>query len=184
MRIVGALLLISAVSFPVLADSYYRWVDEHGVVHFSDSPPEASIELNIELKAIPLNTHPDIAAPMTPEAPPVPPQPPAPLASDILLLSPLNEDTIRNSEGNITLSLSTDLPLGEQQSVRAVVDGKPLKSQKDLSIQLNNVDRGEHSIKVQLLQGGKVIASSDSATVFVHRTIHRKAPPKATPKPL
>ncbi|MDD1783567.1 DUF4124 domain-containing protein [Enterovibrio sp. ZSDZ35] len=184
MRIVGALLLGCALTSPATADSYYRWVDENGVVHFSDSPPEASIELEIELKAIPLNTSPQIAAPPSPDAPPVPPVPDAPMASDILLLSPLDEETIRNSEGSITVSVSTDLPLGENQSVRAVIDGKAQKSQQGLSIELNNIDRGEHSIKVQLIQDGKVIASSDSATVFLHRTIHRKAPPKATPKPL
>ncbi|KXF82523.1 DUF4124 domain-containing protein [Enterovibrio coralii] len=184
MRIVGALLLCCAISAPSVAGSYYRWVDENGVVHFSDSPPEVSLELEIELKDIPLSTSPQVVAPPSPDAPPVPPEPEAPSATDVLLLSPLDEETIRNNEGNISLSLTTDLPLGKGQSVRAVIDGKAQKAQQGLSIELNNVDRGEHAIKVQLLQDGKVIATSKSVTVFLHRNIHRKTPPKATPKPL
>ena len=32
-------LLLSLAATPILAQQYYRWVDERGVVHFSQTPP-------------------------------------------------------------------------------------------------------------------------------------------------
>ncbi|MDD1795679.1 DUF4124 domain-containing protein [Enterovibrio makurazakiensis] len=180
MRRIWLMLLLGALSNTAHSDEYYRWVDENGTLHLSDSKPEFSVNVEVLIQPNTANTH----SPETPPTPPTPPTPDAPaIASHIKLLSPINEATLRNNQGNINIELSTDLPLGKDQRVRAVIDGKPQKPQRNLQIELVNIDRGSHTIKVQLLQDGKVIADSSSVTVFLHRAIQQKAPSKGKPTP-
>ncbi|KKD59921.1 hypothetical protein RN22_13670 [Grimontia sp. AD028] len=185
MRKIG-MLLFGALSVSASAGEYYRWVDENGTLHFSDSPPSVSLDLEVELGTIPLPAQrpSNVVSPAAPEAPPIPDTPEAPtLASSISLLSPGDEATIRSNEGSITLNISTDLPLGKNQSVRAVIDGKKQPASKGASLTVTNVDRGTHTIKVQLLQDGKVIAASHSITVYLHRATKKKALPPGKPSP-
>ena len=55
--------------------------------------------------------------------------------------------------------------------VQLVLDGKPhQKPQKHSMFSLRDIDRGEHQIKMLLLDDkGKVIASSTSVTFYMHR---------------
>ncbi|WP_325891165.1 DUF4124 domain-containing protein [Grimontia sp. NTOU-MAR1] len=185
MRKIG-MLLFGALSVSASAGDYYRWVDENGTLHFSDSPPSVGLELEVELSTIPLPSQGSsiVASPTSPEAPPAPGAPETPpLASSISLLTPDDEATVRSNEGNITLNISTDLPLGRNQSIRAVVDGKKQPASKGASLTLTNVDRGTHTIKVQLLQDGKVIAASHSVTVYLHRATKKKVLPPGKPTP-
>ncbi|WP_028024286.1 DUF4124 domain-containing protein [Enterovibrio calviensis] len=184
MRRLCLLLLLGALSNTAHSDEYYRWVDENGTLHLSDAKPEFSIELGVEVDVLTQPKSNRIETPDTPPAPPTPSEPETPaVASHVELLSPSDEATLRDNQGNIHIEMSTDLPLGSNQRVRAVIDGKPQKSQRSLALALNNVDRGSHTIKVQLLEGGKVIANSSSITVFLHRAIQRKAPSKGKPTP-
>jgi hypothetical protein len=48
---------------------------------------------------------------------------------------------------------------------------------------LFDIDRGSHQIQLQLLKDGKVIALSNSITVYLHRaSTTRIRPPAASPK--
>lgn len=181
-----SLLLFGAMTNVAAAGEYYRWVDEKGTLHFSDSPPEVSLEIEVTIDPLKLPGQPENQLmPDSPDTPPSPLSPPKPaLASTIKLLSPADDATLRNNQGDITLKIATDLPLGKDQSVRAVIDGKAQAAKKSSSLSLSNVDRGSHTIKVQLLQNGKVIATSHSITVFLHRAIQHKAPPAGKPTPL
>ncbi|WP_407331881.1 DUF4124 domain-containing protein [Enterovibrio sp. 27052020O] len=187
MHRISLLLLIGALSNTAISGEYYRWVDENGTVHFSDARPEISMEIEIDVDVLiqpdtsTYDSPPISPTPSTPTSPPAPDTPA--LASRLELLSPSNDDTIRNNEGIINITLATDLPLGKNQKIRPVIDGKSQKSQRSLQFELDNLDRGSHTIKVQLLQDGKVIAVTPSVTVFLHRAIQRKAPPKGKPTP-
>jgi hypothetical protein len=59
--------------------------------------------------------------------------------------------------------------------VQLYIDGKAhLKAQKHAMYSLRNIDRGEHKIKMDLInKEGKVIASSETVTFYMHRTIAR-----------
>ncbi len=103
------------------------------------------------------------------------------MATVVRLVSPSQEATIRSNEGNISIKVDTDLPLGKDQALRLVMDGEKQSTQSANRWQLNNVDRGSHQLNVQLLQNGKVIAATQSVTVFLHRATKPKAP-KPTPR--
>ncbi|MGF1708098.1 DUF4124 domain-containing protein [Enterovibrio baiacu] len=176
------LLYFGATSMSIASDEYYRWVDENGVMHFSDAPPDVSLELDIQVDVVALEKQTTKTKIPTPDAPPAPPAPEAPaMATAVRLVSPSHEATIRSNEGNISIHVETDLPLGKNQTLRLVMDGNKRAPQTANSWQLNNVDRGTHHVNVQLLQNGKVIAATQSVTVFLHRATKPKAP-KPTPR--
>ena len=61
-----------------------------------------------------------------------------------------------------------------------MIDGKAYGgSQTDLTWLLTNIDRGSHQIQIQLLKNGKILASSESITVYLHRV--SQARPKNSP---
>ncbi|MEI8608652.1 hypothetical protein A1OW_01895 [Enterovibrio norvegicus] len=176
------MLYFGAPSLSIASDEYYRWVDENGVMHFSDAPPDVSVELGIQIDVVPLEKQTTKTNIPTPDAPPAPPEPEAPaMATAVRLVSPSQEATIRSNEGNISIKVDTDLPLGKDQALRLVMDGEKQSTQSANRWQLNNVDRGAHQLNVQLLQNGKVIAATQSVTVFLHRATKPKAP-KPTPR--
>lgn len=162
----------------------YTWEDENGVIHFSDQPkPGAS---KIELNTFPSidSSQPTAVSSAEPNDPDTaeaePPLPPA----TIRLLSPLHQQTIRDNEGIINVSVVTNRKLDKGHSVQLLLDGARYdRSQTQLTWRLINIDRGSHTLQAQVLKYGKVIASSDMITVYLHRasSLQRK-PPAVNPK--
>ena len=97
-------------------------------------------------------------------------------ATKIKILSPANQETIRNSLGDILVTLNTDHPLGEKQFIVLIVNGQKLEKQKSLVWQLSNIDRGAHKVRAELFDNKKLIARSQVVTLFLQRPI--KAMPK------
>lgn len=98
------------------------------------------------------------------------------MASGVSIKAPTNEETIRNNMGNVPVSVRLKGgELGKNQSLQLMVDGRARMSpQESTSWLVSNLPRGEHLIAVQLLKDGKVIATSQTIKVFVHRPIARK----------
>lgn len=195
MRFSALFLICCVFSVQAFPSEYYRWVDENGTVHFSDSPPEFNLEIKVDVgfTATSFESS-DIKAPPSPPSPSAPPlvtlsedivtEEVLEIASSIALISPPNEATIRNNQGNIIVKASTDFPLGENQSIRVLLDGKKQTNQQRNTVTLENIDRGSHTLSVQLIDNGKVISASRRITVFLHRAIFRKKTPEDTPTPL
>lgn len=187
------LILVSGLIFglPVgtaTADTIYSWEDDEGVVHFTDQPHPDAKPLNIK-------------APKVQAAPAAAPQDPVAdtALSDIAksdddeaalppatvtLLSPAHQATLRDNSGNITVTASSNRKLNKGHTVRLRLDGKISgRSQTQLNWQLTDIDRGSHTLQVELLKYGKVIASSDKITVYLHRaSIKQRKPTQPMPK--
>ncbi|MBD1576027.1 MULTISPECIES: DUF4124 domain-containing protein [Vibrio] len=85
--------------------------------------------------------------------------------------SPSNDETLRSSRGLMTIQTSLNRKLGIGERLQLVFDGTPYGApQTQKYWELKGVERGEHSLKVQVVQSGKVIASSSVVTVFLHKT--------------
>lgn len=160
---------------------YYRWIDEKGTTHYSDTP--APKDFNADITIMPSNG-PRYQAMTEPE-------PEQKIknnltvknksnefeqkASQIMLISPQNNDTIRHNQGNFAVEISSDKPLGKKQQIRILLDGKVLTSKHGNSFILRNIDRGSHKIKAQLIDNGEVIDSTKLITIFLHRAIIAKS---------
>ncbi|MGF1725870.1 DUF4124 domain-containing protein [Photobacterium nomapromontoriensis] len=165
------------------ADTIYSWEDDDGVVHFSDQPhPEAK---PLEIKPPKIQSAPEPAAD-TVQADIVKKAEDnaAFLPPEVILLSPAHQATLRDNSGNITVTASSNRKLNKGHTVRLRLDGNISgRSQTQLDWQLNHLDRGSHTLQIELLKYGKVIASSDKITVYLHRaSIKQQKPSKPMPK--
>lgn len=172
--------LIWTVASSAQASTIYSWTDENGVVHFTDQPqtPDATayplsvteVSGNIEQTA-------DTIAAQTTDVAVV--EEPAKNITTVSLVSPMHEQTIRNNEGIINIHAVTNSKLNNQTQAQLVLDGVVKGDpQTELTWTLDNVDRGSHQLQIQLVKGGKVIASSDSITVYMHRATVKANKPK------
>ncbi|MBP2700862.1 DUF4124 domain-containing protein [Photobacterium lucens] len=178
-KLLGSVLiaLIWTAASSAQASTIYSWTDENGVVHFTDQPqtPDATayplsvteVSGNIEQTADAIATQTtDVAVVEEPE-------------KTITLVSPMHEQTIRNNEGIINIHAVTNSKLNNQTQAQLVLDGVVKGDpQTELTWTLDNVDRGSHQLQIQLVKGGKVIASSDSITVYLHRATVKANKPK------
>ncbi|WP_305810858.1 DUF4124 domain-containing protein [Photobacterium leiognathi] len=173
--------LIWTAASSAQASTIYSWTDENGVVHFTDQPqtPDATayplsvteVSGNIEQTA-------DTIAAQTTDVAVV--EEPAKTITTVSLVSPMHEQTIRNNEGIINIHAVTNSKLNNQTQAQLVLDGVVKGDpQTELTWTLNNVDRGSHQLQIQLVKGGKVIASSDSITVYLHRATVKANKPKS-----
>ncbi|WP_432468554.1 DUF4124 domain-containing protein [Agarivorans sp. Z349TD_8] len=145
-------------------NTVYQWVDAQGVTHFSDQPQAGATQLEVN---------------------PVPPATQGPLVSpraavkkaektikyQLNISQPLNEQTIRDNQGKITIKAATSPAPNNSMSYKLVLDQLPQgQLSKQAHFQLTNIDRGAHTIQVQLVDSsGKLIASSETITIFLHR---------------
>ncbi|AMG03103.1 DUF4124 domain-containing protein [Vibrio mimicus] len=185
------LLLISLLWVPqIAAQNAYTWVDEKGVIHFSDSPqsdkaksihlpdfeaqaPAPSFDSTQPIEKEAVDTGLAEAAAIEEEktetaAPPTTPQKLEPLK--ITLVSPKHDDTVRSNSGTIIIrsELNRKLAIGEQ--LQLMMDGRPYGAPTNQPVwELKNIDRGTHTFTIQAIENGKLIASSSIITVHLHR---------------
>lgn len=161
--LVLAMLLIPGIA---CAD-VYRWVDDNGVVHYSDQPNVAGSQ-PVEL--------PDLQfTPPPPEIGQVPslgqtgPDKAKP-SIFMQLVSPKPQATIRQGIGEVPIKVELSRPLASGEYLTYYLDGKPMvKKSRQTSVTLHDIERGAHQLSVALKRDGKRIASTDAVTVYVKR---------------
>ncbi|MCG7584362.1 DUF4124 domain-containing protein [Photobacterium sp. OFAV2-7] len=178
-------LLLAICLLPGLTNSswlqaapIYTWEDDRGVTHFSDRPdPNANI---IELTA-PLATEFQSNTASAPAD--MQDNQPGPSIS-IRLLSPHDQQTLRDNQGIIDIAATTSHKLAPHHTVQLLLDGESSgPPQSRLNWHLSNIDRGSHTLQVQILNSGKVIALSEVITVYLHRASRlQPQSPAVTPK--
>lgn len=162
--IVSALCLLSFSSLSAI----YQWTDKNGVIHYSD---DASGSKNAKQKVIkPEATILAKPTALTPKEKLEHQNTVAQVKPNIKISSPADQQTVRNNIGSLQVSASLSAPLAPDQMIRLLIDNIPIVSQKQPIFSLTGVLVGEHTIQVQVIdKSGKVLASSQSITVYMHR---------------
>ena len=154
-------LLAALAAGTVLAQAY-KWVDEDGVVHYSDVPREGAEQ--IQLPA-------DGRRPQRPAySPPVQAQiadtaeeaaTPTVFSYDsIEVVAPAPEDTLWNIEGVLNVALRVTPGLRPEDRVRVYLDGQE-QSVNGTSFQIQEVYRGVHNIQAEVIdETGRLMARS------------------------
>ncbi|WP_373387075.1 DUF4124 domain-containing protein [Pseudomonas alcaligenes] len=181
MRLLTACLLC-ALALPAAAQ-IYKYTDANGNTVFTNQPPEGQAAETVELP--PTNTV--QAQPVESAAPTA-----APAASaqpyGVLALTDLpSEEALRANNGTFSVGVQIDPRLQPGHSLRLLLDGQPYGQPSNVPrLQLVNVDRGEHSLAVEVLSGGQSLQRSASVTFTVQRVNTSSPalrPPPPTPKP-
>jgi hypothetical protein len=167
-KILLILLLTIAIATPCYSGSakVYVWRDETGTLVYSDTPRPGAEEIgtkqgnvikssaNIETQVL------DIQSRIIKEA------------YQVEINHPKNHSTIRDNTGSIYISGSIKPIFKRGLKIQLILDDEPqLIPQTHAMFSLRNIDRGEHQIKMKLLnEKGKIIALSKTITFYMHRT--------------
>lgn len=164
MRLILTALLLAA-ALPASAQ-IYKYTDANGKTVFTNQPPT-----NVDAKPVelpPTNT-------VGPQAPIVPvdggSQSQATGAYAILALSNLPDDeSLRQNNGTFMVNVVVQPALAPDHQLQLLLDGQPYGAPtSSTSIGLQNIDRGDHTLAVQVLQGSRVIQASSPVSFTLQR---------------
>ena len=157
-----------------LADGAYKWVDEDGIVHFSDVPVEGAEVVNLSeysrttgaslTRARPAarNTSDESATPT-----------PAFRYESISIAVPDAEETLWNIEGVLSVTVSVSPPLQSGHQIRAYFDGEA-RTVGSTSFTINEVYRGVHNLQVEVIDStGKLKIRSETNRFYVQQNTVR-----------
>ena len=168
--IIGILAVFAAGA--VMAQAY-RWVDDNGVVHFSDRPVEGAERIVLPSDGTRPRAQqpaPTFAATTTPTAEP----PPEVFQYEsIEIVAPAPEETLWNIEGVLNVSLALNPPLQPGHQVRVYFDGNP-QMVSGTSFQLNEVWRGVHNLQAEIIdETGRTMIRSRTNRFYVQQNTVR-----------
>ena len=161
------LYILLLIALPAAAQ-IYKYIDANGNTVYSDHSPDGVQAQPVELP--PLNR----VEPQAPSALPAPVsdnREPQRNAYDILELAGLpTEEALRANNGTFTVNVLIKPRLQPPHQLRLVLDDEPYGQPSNVQIlQLVNVDRGEHRLAVQVIDGQTIIQQSPPVALSVQR---------------
>jgi hypothetical protein len=144
----------------------YKWVDEDGVVHFSDTPVEGAERIDLPTDGRPRRqvtpTVTSSAAAATATSAATAEEPPTVFKYDsIEIVAPAPEETLWNIEGVLNVALRVSPALRSGDRVRVFFDGEERLVTSSSSFQIQEVWRGVHNIQAEIIDStGKLMARS------------------------
>jgi hypothetical protein len=166
------LLLLGLVALPAVAQ-IYKYTDANGNTAYSSQPPEGTKAQTMDLP--PLQRI-DTVAPAAPRLPATQNQGQAPqntAAYSVLELTDLpTDEALRANNGTFTVGVQIQPRLQSGHLLQLLVDGLPYGQPSNVPrLQVMELDRGEHSLAVQVLQisDQKPIQHSQTVTFTVQR---------------
>ncbi|NLO81102.1 MAG: DUF4124 domain-containing protein [Xanthomonadaceae bacterium] len=166
-------LLLALALLPLPAWSQvYKWQDESGRWHYSDSPRPGAVELDLP----PIQTYQappserQLQALSRSSAEQSAPEPEISYAR-VEFAAPGPEATIRNAIGEVGVVLVLEPGLREGHTVRLLLDGQPAAEPvASTAFTLMNVDRGAHQLSAEILDArGRVVARAGPQVFYMHR---------------
>ncbi len=199
----NCLWILALVAGAALATETYRWVDEDGVIHYSDTPREGAEVVNIRpaqgfkppaptVRPSARETGEEGAAGEGPESGD------ADTTYEISVVRPQQEETLWNLEGQLDVSLNIEPRLKRGDRIRVYLDGEEITGapQRASSFTVSEVWRGAHTLRAGVYDsGGRELAVSDTVRFYVQQTstqnpnsqtnpANRPGPrPRPTPRP-
>jgi hypothetical protein len=153
---------------PTRNGEVYKWVDENGVVHYTDKPPSETVK---PAKLPPLQTYRQGTAPDltkfdragTPARPAA-----ASAAPQIQVVTPANDETFHGGDRTVPVAVVLTPALGAGQRLIYMLDGKTAGSSSGTSYAFTDVDRGTHTASVAVVDAdGQELTRSSGVTFHV-----------------
>ena len=164
------LYILLLIALPAAAQ-IYKYTDANGNTVYSDHSPDGVKAQPLELP--PLNSvEPQASSSATPTS--TDNRPPARSAYEVLELTGLpSEEALRANNGTFTVNVLIKPRLQPPHQLRLVLDDEPYGQPSNVPIlQLVNVDRGEHRLAVQVIDGETIVQQSPPV-VFTVQRVHK-----------
>ena len=151
----------------------YKTVDKDGNVTYSDSPGDNAKELDLPpVPLINLTPSPEIGSSDTRHSEGE--EPPKATYTQLAITHPKNNATIRDNAGNISVKLSINPRLAEEDTVVLKVDGKEVSRGRSNSHTISQLDRGSHSVQAVIISANEtLLLSSEPVTFHLQRHFKR-----------
>ncbi len=147
----------------------YRWVDSGGTVVYSDEERPGAELIELPSSATTTYSAPKIQSITTDEV--TQDQPPVPDYKISITAPAANESIwVNNGDVKVTLSIEPALSLDRGDAVQLYIDGQTVgEPQATLNYQFNNLSRGSHEIKANIINASGSELASDSIVFHLHR---------------
>ena len=172
MKYIAICLLLLSTS--ISAQEAWRWVDDKGVVHFSDTPRPGA-------ERVELQSAQGFAAPAVQDAPATAAAGDAePFQYEQLeVASPIQDETLWNIETELSVRIAVAPSLRPGHALRLLVDGQSVTEEPVRATQftVGGVYRGTHTATVTVVdQDGETLQQSDPVTFHVKQSTQRPRP--------
>jgi hypothetical protein len=166
-RMLFTLMLLG--SSVALATTVYKWVDDNGVIHYSDQPHPNAEKLQVQG----VQTYSASAASVRMPSGSVAPRA-APAGNPYkgcVIAQPVDQQNLPNAE-SVQVRVATEPMPRPEDRVFITLDGQGLNGGQPtgLSINVTPIDRGEHSVSAQIRgPGDEVLCRTPPVSFFVQQ---------------
>lgn len=143
-----ALLGLLLACFPAAAE-VYTYIDAQGNRVFTDQPHKNAKRVEI----LPSNSTTGAPPPRTVKSSPAKPQVAPPFRYELLrILVPEPDATVRDADGQVIVTVSSDPALQPGHGYRLYLDGQMVGQEgRSPVLALNNIERGTHQLSVEIV---------------------------------
>jgi len=153
----------------------YKWIDDEGVTHFGDLPPG-------EVSADPVQL-PQLQTYSAPAQPPAVEEAgrsegqidgaglPAAGYKQVSVVAPLPDATVRSNTQQVMVQVAVEPGLRPGHMLAVILDGKPVGEPTPATqIELQGVVRGQHSIRVEIVDAsGEILKTSEPVSFYLRQ---------------
>ncbi len=177
------LLLNCIIITPALAETVYQTIDQHGNAVFSDqATAKAKI---IELKLLQTVNNPLSILPQSDPSSSTKDQSHKLRYQTLAITNPINDLTIHSNEGQVAINIQIEPALNETDTIVLLLDGQQIKSTRQTTLFLTDIDRGAHTIAIAVQDAqNEIIQRSDEQTFYLRKVSILSPNSKASSKPL
>ena len=137
----------------------YRSVDEQGNVTFTDKPGPGAEPIEIkEAQTVRIPPAPDID--YSPKKEPEKPY------TEVTILSPQNDQAIRDDAGSVTVNVGVKPGLQPADNMVLFLDGKEIMLGKAMAKAFSGLDRGTHTVRAAVKDANGKVQQSSSTVSF------------------
>lgn len=143
----------------------YKWINDQGEVEYSDQYREGAEKITIApLSTIQMpKSGPQASSQVSGSAEK------AQLYSKLAITFPENDSALHAGSGSITVTTAVQPALLPSHSLRLSIDGKAAGVSQDGTFSLADVDRGTHTLTLDVVDSTSVIQSAESVSFTLHR---------------
>ena len=158
-------VLIMAASHAVgQTTKVYKIVNKDGSVSYSDQASQSAEELDIApvstIPALDIKSGANITRPDKANKQPY---------DTFKILAPENDSAFNSGSGSVTVTTSLAPALARRHMLSLYLDGTLISTQSSPSFQLDNIDRGTHSLTLKAINSAGKVLQSTSSTFTLHR---------------
>lgn len=159
--------LISLACSVAFATTVYKWVDENGVIHYSDQPHPNAQKLQVEGVQTYSSRSASVREPAESESASTTPNP----YKGCAIAQPLEQQNLPNAQSVFVRVAADPVPRGGDR-VYITMDGQGLNGGQPtgLSFNVTPIDRGSHSVSAQIRSpDGTILCQTPNVTFYVQQ---------------